>query len=107
MSEQESVTGESGLIIIEPSADGETDSGSQTVDTSDEVGALSVHYRDGRPVIIVTGGRALPGEVVVENADGKIVAAYRAGEAQQAGAQTRNETTEVKFYLYTLDNPNV
>jgi hypothetical protein len=57
------------------------------VGTSDEVGALSVHYRDGQPVIIVTGGSALPGEVVVEDADGEVVAAYRAGEAQQAGAR--------------------
>lgn len=105
MSEKEPTTGEPGLILIQPSGTGETDIAPQAVGTPDDVGALSVHYRDGRPVIIVTGGTALPGEVVVENADGKIVASYRAGGVEQTGAQTRNSIDEVKFYLYTLDNP--
>ncbi|MBC6451698.1 hypothetical protein, partial [Actinokineospora xionganensis] len=103
MSPSNPVRNKPGLIIIEPPGAGETHTAPQAVDTSDDVGALSVHYRDGQPVIIVIGGAALAGEVMVENAAGTIVASYRAGSVEQAGAQTRNEITDVKFYLYIQD----
>ncbi|MEU0939430.1 hypothetical protein [Embleya sp. NPDC005971] len=50
----------------------------------EDVGTLSIEYRDGRPVIVVTGGKTVPVALPLLNADGIVVAAYRAAEAPAA-----------------------
>ncbi|WP_123985579.1 hypothetical protein [Streptomyces alfalfae] len=46
---------------------------------SEEIGALSVEYRDGQPVIVVSGGTYLPARLTVVDGGGSPVAAYEAG----------------------------
>jgi hypothetical protein len=51
------------------------------VEAAPEVGALSLGYEDGRPILILTasGGNAIPGSIVVRNDKGEPVASYTAG----------------------------
>ncbi|MBU3067696.1 hypothetical protein KO481_40030 [Nocardia sp. NEAU-G5] len=37
---------------------------------------LSVHYRDGKPVFVATGGSVIPSVIEVEDVNGNVVAHY-------------------------------
>ncbi|MER5904295.1 hypothetical protein ABT150_30045 [Streptomyces mirabilis] len=41
-------------------------------------GTLSIEYRDGRPVIVVSGGTLSPADIAVVTADGEVKIAYSA-----------------------------
>ncbi|WP_436493274.1 hypothetical protein [Actinokineospora sp. HUAS TT18] len=69
MSEKELATEASGLTVIDPSEQ----------ETTDDTGLLSIHYRDGQPVIIVSGGAAIPETITVTDPSGTPVATYTAG----------------------------
>ncbi|MEV7729182.1 hypothetical protein AB0P15_31310 [Streptomyces sp. NPDC087917] len=50
-------------------------------DVKDEdIGTLSIHYRDGKPVLTVNGGAAIPAELTVVDASGAPVTSYVARE---------------------------
>ncbi|MGW9212927.1 hypothetical protein ACWGR4_38925 [Embleya sp. NPDC055664] len=42
----------------------------------ESVGTLAIEYRDGQPVIVVSGGRVIPGGIAVVDDAGNAVAAY-------------------------------
>ncbi|AUG78881.1 response regulator [Streptomyces goshikiensis] len=44
--------------------------------TPEDVGTLSIEYRDGLPVIVVSGGRVLPAQLPVVDSDGLAIATY-------------------------------
>lgn len=52
----------------------------ENVDPAD-VGMLSLHYRDGVPVLIAHGGTAVPALLAVEDETGRTIANYTAGAA--------------------------
>ncbi|QIS12160.1 hypothetical protein [Nocardia arthritidis] len=43
---------------------------------SETSATLSVHYRDGKAVLVATGGSVIPSVIEVENANGSVVAHY-------------------------------
>ncbi|WP_225730007.1 MULTISPECIES: hypothetical protein [unclassified Nocardia] len=45
---------------------------------SETSATLSVHYRDGKAVLVATGGSVIPSVIEVENANGSVVAHYAA-----------------------------
>ncbi|MGW3228590.1 hypothetical protein [Kitasatospora sp. NPDC001095] len=45
----------------------------------EDVGTLSIEYRDGQPVIVVSGGRYIPAGLTVVDGSGNAVAAYAVG----------------------------
>ncbi|GGS40561.1 hypothetical protein Snoj_28290 [Streptomyces nojiriensis] len=55
----------------------------------EDVGTLALEYRDGRPVIIVSGGEFVPAGLKVVSEDGEVVGVYRrftAGSGTQDNA---------------------
>ncbi|MFD8980483.1 hypothetical protein [Streptomyces sp. NPDC059564] len=50
----------------------------------EDIGTLSIEYRDGQPVIVVSGGTAIPAELTVLDAADHAVAAYSAGPVRSA-----------------------
>ncbi|MFE6498117.1 hypothetical protein [Streptomyces sp. NPDC057748] len=47
----------------------------------EDVGTLALEYRDGQPVITVSGGKFIPAGLKVVSEDGEVAAAYRAFKA--------------------------
>ncbi|MGW3228589.1 hypothetical protein [Kitasatospora sp. NPDC001095] len=47
----------------------------------EDIGTLSIEYRDGRPVIVVSGGTVIPGGITVADESGNAVAGYVAASA--------------------------
>ncbi|MFF4104375.1 hypothetical protein [Streptomyces sp. NPDC001903] len=45
----------------------------------EDIGTLSIEYREGQPVIVVSGGTVIPAGLTVADASGDAVAAYTAG----------------------------
>ncbi|MCT9094192.1 hypothetical protein N4G70_35935 [Streptomyces sp. ASQP_92] len=43
----------------------------------EDIGTLALEYRDGRPVIVVSGGKFLPAGIEVVDGAGKPVSAYK------------------------------
>ncbi|MFF4104370.1 hypothetical protein [Streptomyces sp. NPDC001903] len=37
----------------------------------EDIGTLSIEYRDGVPVVVVSGGRSLPNRIAIARADGQ------------------------------------
>lgn len=68
---------------------------------TDHMATLTMTYRDGLPVLTVGEGDALPGGIAVENADGKIVAIYRA----ETQATTLTRSFPPVYQLSTLREP--
>jgi hypothetical protein len=99
MSEKEPATENPELIIIAPSDASDTNTAEQSGDANDNVGTLSIHYRDGQPVIVVTGGTALPDTVAVVSADGDPVAVYRAQTGPQARSWLDENVEEIKYEM--------
>ncbi|WP_436501070.1 hypothetical protein [Actinokineospora sp. HUAS TT18] len=94
MSEQESVAEEPGLTVIEPAP-------------ADGAGMLSIHYRDGQPVIIVSGGDAIPATITVTDTSGTPVAAYTAGPAPTTKIVGGAPATPHEFpWMIDLRNPS-
>ncbi|MGW4231234.1 hypothetical protein ACWEF9_18400 [Streptomyces sp. NPDC004980] len=44
----------------------------------EDIGTLSIEYRDGRPVIVVSGGKTIPAALTVVDEAGNQIAAYEA-----------------------------
>ncbi|MEV8393484.1 MULTISPECIES: hypothetical protein [unclassified Streptomyces] len=65
----------------------------------EDIAALKLDYRDGTPVIVATGGHALPAVVEVVNHDGGVIAAYAARKTEIGQRSTA-------FFLST-DTPGV
>ncbi|HVK26409.1 MAG TPA: hypothetical protein VM677_34090 [Actinokineospora sp.] len=59
------------------------------------VATLSIHYREGNPVIVATGGTAIPNTIEVQDAEGNAVAVYT------APSMTRTSQNE----YYYMDTP--
>ncbi|MFD7497971.1 hypothetical protein ACFV8T_37455 [Streptomyces sp. NPDC059832] len=53
----------------------------------EDIGTLSIEYRDGQPLIVVSGGTVLPAGLTVVDGSGDAVAVYAAGSATEAGAR--------------------
>ncbi|KMO96055.1 hypothetical protein [Streptomyces roseus] len=53
----------------------------------EDIGTLSIEYRDGQPVVVVSGGTALPAGLTVVDGSGDAVAVYAAGSPTEAGAR--------------------
>ncbi|MFC0847114.1 hypothetical protein ACFH04_25865 [Streptomyces noboritoensis] len=49
----------------------------------EDIGTLSIEYRDGQPVIVVSGGTYFPADLAVVDPAGNALAAYTAGPASQ------------------------
>ncbi|MFE7133708.1 hypothetical protein ACFVIM_22920 [Streptomyces sp. NPDC057638] len=49
----------------------------------EDVGTLSIEYRDGAPVIVVSGGPVIPANLPVVGPSGNAVASYAAGPAKR------------------------
>ncbi|GHD80108.1 hypothetical protein ACFQL8_36070 [Streptomyces goshikiensis] len=45
----------------------------------EDIGTLSIEYRDGQPVIVVSGGTVIPAGLKVVGSSGTAVASYTAG----------------------------
>ncbi|WP_371516787.1 hypothetical protein [Kitasatospora sp. NBC_01300] len=45
----------------------------------EDIGTLSIEYRDGQPVVVVSGGTAIPAGLTVVDGAGNALAAYTAG----------------------------
>ncbi|MFD9302229.1 hypothetical protein ACFWCB_05980 [Streptomyces sp. NPDC060048] len=56
----------------------------------EDIGTLSIEYRDGKPVIIVNGGTAVPGDLTVLNNAGNPVASYVATPRAHTQAVIKN-----------------
>ncbi|MFE2273321.1 hypothetical protein ACFXB4_29310 [Streptomyces lavendulae] len=54
---------------------------------SEDIGTLSIEYRDGQPVVVVSGGTYLPAGLRVVDGAGNAVALYAAGSVSEAGAR--------------------
>ncbi|MFD7497972.1 hypothetical protein ACFV8T_37460 [Streptomyces sp. NPDC059832] len=65
------------------------------------IGTLAIEYRDGQPVIVVSGGTAIPAGLTVVDGAGNAVAAYLAGPASGA-AQERGYGSS---YMYCAGDP--
>jgi hypothetical protein len=68
---------------------------------SEDVGTLSLRYVDGVPVLVVSGGRAVPASLTVVNESGSPVANYAAGPAsEEIGPPigVRNRSVSVNFW---------
>ncbi|MGW2860845.1 hypothetical protein [Streptomyces sp. NPDC001205] len=50
----------------------------------EDIGTLSIEYRDGQPVIVVSGGTVIPVRLTVVDGTGNAVAAYAAGPVSAA-----------------------
>ncbi|WP_410664975.1 hypothetical protein [Amycolatopsis sp. lyj-84] len=66
-----------------------------------ETGPLTLEYREGRPVLIVSGGTAIPERIEVEDSDGRPVGAYTADEPASAPRIAPNYLTNVVHPLFT------
>ncbi|WP_410599294.1 hypothetical protein [Amycolatopsis sp. lyj-90] len=66
-----------------------------------ETGPLTLEYREGRPVLIVSGGSPIPERIEVEDSDGRPVGAYTAGEPASAPRIAPNYLTNVVHPLFT------
>ncbi|MFE2273322.1 hypothetical protein ACFXB4_29315 [Streptomyces lavendulae] len=53
----------------------------------EDIGTLSIEYREGQPVIVVSGGKAVPAGLTVVDGSGSVVTAYTAGHASQVAAR--------------------
>ncbi|MGE7437041.1 tetratricopeptide repeat protein [Kitasatospora sp. NPDC001175] len=49
----------------------------------EDAGTLAIEYREGKPVIVVSGGKYIPAGLTVVDGAGNAVAAYNAGPAQK------------------------
>ncbi|MFE7400651.1 hypothetical protein [Streptomyces sp. NPDC057557] len=50
----------------------------------EDIGTLAIEYRDGQPVVVVSGGNTLPSGIRVESESGSTVAIYEAAPATHA-----------------------
>ncbi|MFF4104367.1 hypothetical protein [Streptomyces sp. NPDC001903] len=62
-----------------------------------DIGTLSIEYRDGQPVIVASGGKAIPARLTVVDGAGNSVAAYTAGPPLASDARTSKH--EIPAYL--------
>lgn len=91
--EKEASTGQGGLIMYSPAnEDQETETAAieEVEETEIVVGTLTIRYVNDTPEITLNSGTAIPGEIVVVDAQGNPVAVYH-GSALPAGATTRGE----------------
>ncbi|KZM71300.1 hypothetical protein [Nocardia terpenica] len=75
MTEQEPAPENPGMQIVDVSP---------TEPEPENAAVLSVHYRDGKPVFVATGGSVVPSVIEVENASGNVVAHYAVDTAPTA-----------------------
>ncbi|MFD8867067.1 hypothetical protein ACFV1F_22375 [Streptomyces sp. NPDC059590] len=72
---------------LTPTAGGTASDEPQFLSTSEvnpeDIGTLSIEYRDGAPVILVSGGPVIPASLPVVDASGNAVASYAAGAAER------------------------
>ncbi|WP_436497155.1 hypothetical protein [Actinokineospora sp. HUAS TT18] len=66
------------------------------------VGTLSIHYRDGEPVIIVSGGGVVPETITVTDTAGAPVAVYAAGPVATARI-VGGEESPAGSYPFVID----
>ncbi|MGW2583098.1 hypothetical protein ACWCYZ_17475 [Streptomyces virginiae] len=66
----------------------------------EDIGTLSIEYRDGQPVIVVSGGSHVPAQVPVVDAQDQIRASYTIGQASRIREVT--EETDL-FNVMTYD----
>ncbi|MER5638435.1 hypothetical protein ABT095_15925 [Kitasatospora sp. NPDC002227] len=55
----------------------------------EDIATLSIEYREGQPVIVVRGGRAVPATLAITGPDGNVVAAYTAGPVVDSAGTAR------------------
>ncbi|MFJ1869437.1 hypothetical protein ACIOD1_33115 [Streptomyces sp. NPDC088097] len=67
-----------------------------------DVGVLSVRYVDGTPVLVVSGGTALPAELTAVNGSGAAVASYTGTPIARPARSARTTPT----YLLEKDPEN-
>lgn len=62
----------------------------------EDVGTLSLRYVDGTPILVVSGGKAVPTSLMVVDGSGTTVAAYTAGPPpEKVKLSARNTDSEV------------
>ncbi|MFB7860605.1 hypothetical protein [Streptomyces sp. NPDC056069] len=67
----------------------------------EDIGTLKIEYRDGQPVIVISGGPAIPAGIVVADESGNSIALYSAGptpDARGASAHVGNLFSTDLFY---------
>ncbi|MEV8409098.1 hypothetical protein AB0R12_25910 [Streptomyces niveus] len=56
-----------------------------------DIGTLSIEYREGQPVVVVSGGRYIPQNLPVLNEERNPVAVYAAGSIPQSQARSTSD----------------
>ncbi|MFD9375152.1 hypothetical protein ACFWBH_06365 [Streptomyces sp. NPDC059999] len=67
----------------------------------EDVATLSIEYRDNQPVIVVSGGKAIPAGLTVVDAGGQAVAVYTASDVPKAQARL---VFDQAFGMHTIYN---
>ncbi|MFM9700928.1 hypothetical protein [Streptomyces europaeiscabiei] len=70
----------------------------------EDLGALSIAYRDGQPVIVVSGGTFVPGSLVLVDASGNPLAEFTAGRVS-AAVQARISPSTFNQYAFSRNDP--
>ncbi|MGW3073553.1 hypothetical protein [Kitasatospora sp. NPDC001132] len=65
----------------------------------EDVGALSIEYRDGQPVIVVSGGKYIPAELPIVDSSGVAYATRFAWQNGAAVLGTPDPATRVREWL--------
>ncbi|MFC9932269.1 hypothetical protein [Streptomyces sp. NPDC127190] len=70
----------------------------------EEIGTLSIEYRDGQPAIVVSGGKYIPAGVRIVNSSGRTVAFYGpVGTAPSAAGVAMGAVTVANSAVYLAE----
>lgn len=61
----------------------------------EDIGALSLHYADGVPVLVVSGGTVVPAGITIVDNEGAVVGAYIAGPVPAPKPEARASSTDL------------
>lgn len=73
----------------------------------EDIGTLAIEYRDGQPVIVISGGTVIPAGLTAVDASENAVATYSVNPTVPVGSTTRGISANNDLYLAVendLDN---